>query len=39
MTILQSIRYAIATAIYRLATVAAPKDAQSNVVGPWPPSK
>lgn len=39
MTIFQTIRYTIASAIYRLAHAAAPKDAQSNVVGPWPPSK
>lgn len=39
MTILQTIRYTIATAIYSLSKAVAPKDAQSNVVGPWPPSK
>lgn len=37
MTIFQSIRYAVASAIYKIATAAAPKDSTSNVVGPWPP--
>lgn len=39
MTFLQSIRYKVASVIYKIATATAPKDKLSNVVGPWPPSK